>query len=58
MLLHYSYHNLLYDFQFMILAVLATRMHLHLWEVNQHAYGSGTLVGIPMSDMSSLDFAA
>ncbi|KAG1791971.1 uncharacterized protein BJ212DRAFT_1592989 [Suillus subaureus] len=39
--LHYSYHALLYDFQFMILAILATRMHLHLWVVNRHAHSSG-----------------
>jgi hypothetical protein len=56
--LHYSYHALLYDFQFMILAILATRMHLHLWEVNQYAHGSGALVGIPMSDISYLSFTA
>jgi hypothetical protein len=48
----------MYSFQFMILAILATRMHLHLWEVNRYAHGSGALVGIPMSDISYLSFTA
>ncbi|KAG2139589.1 uncharacterized protein EDB93DRAFT_697052 [Suillus bovinus] len=41
LLLKYSYHNMLYNFQFMILAILATRMHLHLWRTNIHPHGSG-----------------
>ncbi|KAG2122379.1 hypothetical protein BD769DRAFT_1670761 [Suillus cothurnatus] len=53
--LKYSYHTLLYDFQFMILAILATRMHLHLWQVNRHAPRSGALVRIPISDLSSVN---
>ncbi|KAG1807882.1 hypothetical protein EV424DRAFT_223995 [Suillus variegatus] len=44
LLLKYSYQIVLYNFQFMILAILATRMHLHLWQVNQHPHGSTTLV--------------
>ncbi|KAG1771860.1 hypothetical protein EV702DRAFT_632717 [Suillus placidus] len=52
LLLHYSYHSMLHDSQFIILAILATRMHLHLWRMNRHAYGSGALAHIPMSDMS------
>lgn len=36
LLLQYSYHFMLHDFQFVILATLATRMHLHLWQMNQH----------------------
>ncbi|KAG2127073.1 hypothetical protein BD769DRAFT_1668214 [Suillus cothurnatus] len=52
LLLQYAYHTMLYDFQFMILAILATRMHLHLWQMNRHARGSGTIVHIQMSDIS------
>jgi hypothetical protein len=51
MLLHYSYHTLFYYFQLMVLAILATRMHLHLWEVSQHDYDSSVPVDIPMSDV-------
>ncbi|KAG2130794.1 uncharacterized protein EDB93DRAFT_73016 [Suillus bovinus] len=54
----YSYQIILHDFQFVMLPILATRMHLHLWQVNQHAHDSGTLVSIPMSDMSFADFTA
>ncbi|KAG2114334.1 uncharacterized protein F5147DRAFT_650112 [Suillus discolor] len=39
-------------FQFMILATLAMRMHLHLWQMNQHPHSSSALVHIPMSDIS------
>ncbi|KAG2130796.1 uncharacterized protein EDB93DRAFT_73643 [Suillus bovinus] len=49
LLLYSSYHVILYDFQFMILAILATCMHLHLWQVNQ---GSSSSMHIPMSDIS------
>ncbi|KAG2367130.1 hypothetical protein BDR07DRAFT_363034 [Suillus spraguei] len=58
LLLQYSYHSVLHDFQFVILAILATRMHLHLWQMNQHAHGPGALVRTPMSDMSSIIFMA
>ncbi|KAG1835987.1 hypothetical protein DFJ58DRAFT_192363 [Suillus subalutaceus] len=58
LLLQYSYHTLLYDFQFIILAMLATRMHLHLWQLNRHAHRSGAIVCIPMFDMSSVNFTA
>ncbi|KAG2357611.1 hypothetical protein BDR07DRAFT_1419824 [Suillus spraguei] len=51
LLLHYSYNSVLHDFQFVILAILATRMHLHLWQTNQHAHGFDTLARIPMSVM-------
>ncbi|KAG1895854.1 uncharacterized protein F5891DRAFT_1193668 [Suillus fuscotomentosus] len=44
---------LFFNFQFTILAILATRMHLHLWQVNQHPHGStSVLVHIPTSDIS------
>ncbi|KAG1905313.1 uncharacterized protein F5891DRAFT_1183251 [Suillus fuscotomentosus] len=36
LLLEYSYHSVFYDFEFMILAILATRMHLYLWKTNRH----------------------
>ncbi|KAG1794622.1 uncharacterized protein HD556DRAFT_1442809 [Suillus plorans] len=53
LLLEYSYHSVLYDFQFMILAILATRMHLHLWRTNRYPHGfTSSLVDIPMSDIS------
>ncbi|KAG1883999.1 hypothetical protein F4604DRAFT_231624 [Suillus subluteus] len=60
MLLQYSYHTMLYDFQFMILAILATRMHRSLWQMsmNRYAYNSCGLVGIPMSDMSPVNSTA
>ncbi|KAG1884002.1 hypothetical protein F4604DRAFT_1919817 [Suillus subluteus] len=60
MLLQYSYHTMLYDFQFIILAILATRMHRNLWRMsmNRHSQNSGTLAGIPMLDMSPLDSTA
>ncbi|KAG1803260.1 hypothetical protein EV424DRAFT_1544930 [Suillus variegatus] len=54
LLLQASYRTMLYDFEFTILAILTTRMHLHLWRINQHAHSSGASVGIPMSDMSTV----
>ncbi|KAG2114235.1 uncharacterized protein F5147DRAFT_678478 [Suillus discolor] len=51
LLLHHSYRSAWYQFQGMILAILATHMHLHLWQVNQHLHDStGALVS--MSDIS------
>ncbi|KAG2355908.1 hypothetical protein BDR07DRAFT_1424780 [Suillus spraguei] len=35
-----------------ILAILATRMHLHLWHANRDAHSSDGLVRIQMSDMA------
>ncbi|KAG1794587.1 uncharacterized protein HD556DRAFT_1527034 [Suillus plorans] len=58
LLLQYSYQNILYDFEFMTLAILATRMHLHLWQTDQRAHGSGTLMHIPMSDVPSVNSTA
>ncbi|KAG2069058.1 hypothetical protein BDR04DRAFT_725822 [Suillus decipiens] len=52
-LLHYSYDDVLQVFQFMILAILATRMHLHLWQMNQQAHGSDAPARIRMSDMAT-----
>jgi hypothetical protein len=44
-----------YSLQFIVLAILATRMHLHLWNTDQHLRGLVTdaLVLVPMSDASS-----
>ncbi|KAG2038802.1 hypothetical protein BDR03DRAFT_1090992 [Suillus americanus] len=60
LLLQYSYHTLLYDFQFIILAMLATRMHRNLWRMamNRDAHNSGTLADIPMLDMSPVNSTA
>jgi hypothetical protein len=41
-----------YGFQFMILAILATRMYLYLWQVNRQTHGSGDFTDVPMSDLS------
>ncbi|KAG1899686.1 uncharacterized protein F5891DRAFT_1278748, partial [Suillus fuscotomentosus] len=50
LLLQDSYQTILNSVQFIMLAILATRMHLHLWEVNRHPRGStSALVHIPMS---------
>jgi hypothetical protein len=51
MLLQYAYHTLLYKFQVMMLAILATHMHLRLWQMNQHVYHSDALARIPISDV-------
>ncbi|KAG1730589.1 hypothetical protein EDB19DRAFT_1375020 [Suillus lakei] len=46
----YAYHSVFEDLQFFILAILATRMHLHLWRIDQHMHGSAIML-ISMSDM-------
>ncbi|KAG1862934.1 hypothetical protein C8R48DRAFT_208288 [Suillus tomentosus] len=52
LLLQNSYQTILNGVQFIMLAILATRMHLHLWQVNRHARGSTSApVHIPMSDI-------
>lgn len=56
LLLQYSYRTMLHDLQFTILAILTTHLHLHLWRMDQRARGSATLMHIPMSDMSSINF--
>ncbi|KAG2032398.1 hypothetical protein BDR03DRAFT_49083 [Suillus americanus] len=56
-----AYYGLLGESQVYILAILATRMHLHLWHIGQPAvYDSESvaLVSISMSDMPSADRAA
>ncbi|KAG1898744.1 uncharacterized protein F5891DRAFT_447178 [Suillus fuscotomentosus] len=53
----YAYHSVFDDFQFYVLAILATRMHLHLWHLNQHYHilGSDALMLAPMTGMSTVD---
>ncbi|KAG1728324.1 hypothetical protein EDB19DRAFT_162657 [Suillus lakei] len=46
----YAYHSF-EDFQIFILAILATRMHLHLWHIDQHVHSSDASMCISMSDM-------
>ncbi|OJA09441.1 hypothetical protein AZE42_02614 [Rhizopogon vesiculosus] len=55
LLLQYAYSGMFQDLQFIVLAILATRMHLHLWHVDRYLRGRGTdiIVHIPMSDISS-----
>ncbi|KAG2068173.1 hypothetical protein BDR04DRAFT_1143939 [Suillus decipiens] len=57
LLLQYSYYHMLYVFEVVILAILATRMHLHLWHANRRAHDTGDPMHITMSDMSSMNFA-
>ncbi|KAG0703303.1 hypothetical protein DFH29DRAFT_448808 [Suillus ampliporus] len=55
------YHTIFEDLQFFILPMLATRMHLYLWQIEQHVHSSdalgsdelSALVFISMSNMSS-----
>ncbi|OJA17502.1 hypothetical protein AZE42_09410 [Rhizopogon vesiculosus] len=51
LLLEYAYNALFQNFQIIILAILATRMHLHLWHSERRIHGSALSV-IPMSDVS------
>jgi len=51
--LKYAYNSLFQNFQLIILAILATRMHLHLWHVDRHLRGSDGLMFIPLSEVSS-----
>ncbi|KAG2082590.1 hypothetical protein BD769DRAFT_655002 [Suillus cothurnatus] len=44
-------------FEVCILSILATRMHIHLWHMDQHADGSDIVAWISMSDMSPADRA-
>ncbi|KAG2110021.1 hypothetical protein BD769DRAFT_95826 [Suillus cothurnatus] len=44
-----------YSFEVVILVILATRMHLHLWHMDQHVNGSDFVVWISMSDRSPAD---
>jgi hypothetical protein len=42
----------LYSLQFIILAILATRMHLYLWHVDRHLRSPDVLTLIPMTDVA------
>ncbi|KAG1738019.1 hypothetical protein EDB19DRAFT_922160 [Suillus lakei] len=51
-----SIYNLFFEsLQLFILSILATRMHLHLWNIDQHMHGSDAFVHISMFDMSPAD---
>jgi hypothetical protein len=41
----------MYSLQIFILAILATRMHLHLWHTERHVDGSEALVCISLPDI-------
>jgi len=43
------------SFEVVILMILATRMHLHLWHMDQHVDGSDFVVWISMSDRPPAD---
>ncbi|KAG1827921.1 hypothetical protein EV424DRAFT_1555011 [Suillus variegatus] len=47
------YYSLLEDLEAFVLALLATRMHLHLWHIDRYVYSSEIFACISMSDMSS-----
>jgi len=46
------YHSFLEDFEVFILAILATRMHLRLWHIDNTEHDYDALVYISMSNMS------
>lgn len=52
LLLHHAYNAMFQDFQFIILAILATHMHLYLWHMDRHLHGSDALTLIPLSEIS------
>ncbi|KAG1719459.1 hypothetical protein EDB19DRAFT_699353 [Suillus lakei] len=49
------YYTIVKDLQVFILAILATRMHLHLWHIDRHMHSSDALVYISMIDVSLED---
>ncbi|KAG1755856.1 hypothetical protein EDB19DRAFT_1663355 [Suillus lakei] len=53
LLLYDAYRAMFQDFQFIVLAILATHMHLHLWHIDRHQHSSNAVMLIPMSDLSS-----
>ncbi|KAG2128051.1 uncharacterized protein EDB93DRAFT_179358 [Suillus bovinus] len=46
------YHSFLEDFEVFILSILATRMHLHLWHIDNNTHD--VFVSIPMSPISPM----
>jgi len=55
LLLHYAYHAMLHDLQFIVLAILATSMHRHLWQMDLHTHVSDANVRFLLSEFSSAD---
>ncbi|KAG2124601.1 hypothetical protein DEU56DRAFT_593232 [Suillus clintonianus] len=53
LLLYDAYSIMFEDFQIFILAILATRMHLHLWHVSRNLHDPDIQSFIPLTDMSS-----
>ncbi|OJA20921.1 hypothetical protein AZE42_00901 [Rhizopogon vesiculosus] len=53
LLLTDAYTNMFQDFQIVILAILATHMHLHLWHADRIIHGSDAIVLIPLSNSSA-----
>ncbi|KAG1810883.1 uncharacterized protein BJ212DRAFT_1376498 [Suillus subaureus] len=45
------YHVMFQDLQFIILAILALRMHLHFWQIDQQPHNMDAFVCISLSDM-------
>ncbi|KAG2743801.1 hypothetical protein P692DRAFT_20838087, partial [Suillus brevipes Sb2] len=52
LLLHDAYNVMFEDVQIVILAILATSMHLRLWHIDRHIHDSDGLMHIPLSDAS------
>lgn len=52
LLLHDAYNVMFEDVQIVILAMLATSMHLRLWHIDRHIHDSDGLMHIPLSDVS------
>ncbi|KAG2107841.1 hypothetical protein BD769DRAFT_1693454 [Suillus cothurnatus] len=46
---------ILENFQVLIFAILATRMHLYLWHIDRHVHCSDALIYVSMSDMPPTD---
>jgi hypothetical protein len=46
-------HLVTYSFQFIFLQILASHMHLHLWQIDQQTQNMDSLVCISLSDMWS-----
>ncbi|KAG2124622.1 hypothetical protein DEU56DRAFT_903958 [Suillus clintonianus] len=49
------YHSLLEDFECFFLTILATRMHLHLWQIDRNAHVSDALGMTLLSDIVMAD---
>lgn len=49
--LHYEYHVMFQDYQSIILAILALRMHLHIWQIDQQSHNIDALVWTSLSDI-------